>query len=166
MRPGKAECADQWPLVQEIYAELVGGERLPDAMPVRERRTVDYVLVVDGTRRILEVDEKQHFNRFRARTLAHYADEVPVAFRVEDWIGQCAAKAKLEGGGFGRPRPPLFPGDGGRHRQRAFRDMLADVLPAVHGWLPTLRIGDFEAKAWIEALDARERMRRLLDDRL
>jgi hypothetical protein len=39
------------------------------------------------------------------------------------------------GGGFARPRPPLSPGDGGRHRRRAFLDALADLPPpeaAIH----------------------------------
>jgi hypothetical protein len=39
---------------------------------------------------------------------------------------------------------PLFPGPGGRHRQRAFRDALADLLAPEHGWLPTIRISDRE----------------------
>lgn len=34
---------------------------------------------------------------------------------------ELGARRRLEGGGFGKPKPPLFPGDGGRHRQRALR---------------------------------------------
>jgi hypothetical protein len=77
-----------------------------------------------------------------------------------------AAKRRLEGGGFAKPRPPLFPGEGGRHRQRAFRDALADILPAVHGWKRTLRIADFEVKPWLFTAEAPQHMRRLLDQRL
>jgi len=54
-------------------------------------------------------------------------------------------KSRLEGGGFAKPRPPLFPGVNGRHRQRAYRDVLADLLPPLHGFLPRARIGYFEA---------------------
>lgn len=37
---------------------------------------------------------------------------------------------------------------GGRHRQRAFRDALADLLPPLHGFGPTIRIGHFEVERW------------------
>lgn len=123
-------AAPVWPLVQEIYAELTGGGSLPETMPPRERRQVDAILVVGGEARILEVDETQHFNRFRALTLRRYNGQIPLAFPAADWIAACEAKKRLEGGGFGKPRPPLFPRDGGRHQQRAFRDALADFCPA------------------------------------
>jgi hypothetical protein len=120
VRPGRAECGDRWPLVRSIYSDLTGLE-LPDEMPKVERRTVDAVLVVPGSPpRILEVDEKQRFNAYRAAALRGYKDDVPLAFDADLWIARSDAKAKLEGGGFGRPMPPLFPGEGGRHRQRAF----------------------------------------------
>lgn len=69
-------------------------------------------------------------------------------------------------GGFGKPKPPLFPREGGRHRQRAFRDALCDILPPKHGFLPTLRIADFEVQEWLQTPNAPERMRALLDERL
>ncbi|WP_414476441.1 hypothetical protein [Microvirga sp. M2] len=84
-----------------------------------ERRAVDAVLVVPGSPpRILKVGEKQHVNAYRAATLRRYKDELPLAFDADLRIARSDAKAKLEGGGFGRPMPPLFPGEGGRHRQR------------------------------------------------
>lgn len=166
MRPGRNECRARWPLVQEIYAELTGGGRLPETMPPRERRQVDAILVVGGESRILEVDETQHFNRFRALTLRRYVGQIPLAFPAADWIAAGEAKKRLEGGGFGKPRPPLFPEDGGRHQQRAFRDALADTLPGEHGWLPTLRVADFEVAPWINGPGTELRMRALLAGRL
>ena len=133
MRPGKGECGERWALVQRVYAELTGGAELPETMPERESRRVDCVLVVDDEHRILEVDQN---NRLRAVTLGRYASEVPLAFRANAWIAASDAKKHLEGGGFAKPRPLLFPADGGRHQQRAFRDALADILPGVRGWLP------------------------------
>ena len=112
-----------------------------------ERRTVEAALVFGGSRRILEVDEEQHFNQFRAITLRHYAGDVRVAFDTKRWLEQCDAKTRLEGGGFAAPRPPLFPGLNRRHRQRAFRDALRDLVPTEHGYAPTLRIGAFEIRA-------------------
>lgn len=166
VRPGKAECGDKWPLVRSIYSDLTGLE-LPDEMRKVERRTVDAVLLVPGSPpRILEVDEKQHFNAYRAATLRRYKDDVPLAFDADLWIIRSDAKTKLEGGGFGRPVPPLFPGEGGRHRQRAFRDALTDILAPHHGFTPTLRIADFEVKNWINEPNRTERMLRLLTARL
>jgi hypothetical protein len=166
VRPGRVECGDRWPLVCTIYSELTGLE-LPDEMRKVERRTVDAVLVLPGSPpRILEVDEKQHFNAYRSATLRHYKDDVPLAFDADVWIARSDAKLKLEGGGFGRPMPPLFPSDGGRHRQRAFRDALTDILAPRYGFAPTLRIADFEVKDWINQPDRADRMRQLLSERM
>jgi hypothetical protein len=166
VRPGRAECGEHWPLVCSIYSELTGLE-LPDEMRKVERRTADAVLVAPGSPpRILKVDEKQHFNAYRAMTLRRYKDDVPLAFDAGLWIARSDAKTKLEGGGFGRPKPPLFPGEGGRHRQRAFRNALTAILAPHHGFAPTLRIADFEVKDWINLPDRVDRMRRLLSTRL
>jgi hypothetical protein len=166
LRPGRAECRRRWPLVQTIYAELTGLE-LPETMPPREHRRLDAVLRKRGRPPlVLEVDEKQHFNRFREQTLRSYPASVKPAYPKRLWIERCQQKTRLEGGGFGKPRPPLFPGEGGRHRQRAFRDALADILPPAHGWQPTLRVADFEVADWIYGDIAKRRMKALLAERL
>jgi hypothetical protein len=62
-RPGPAEAGRRWRVLQRIYHELTATE-LPEVMPPRERRTVDCVLQRRGEApRIVEFDEKQHFNR-------------------------------------------------------------------------------------------------------
>jgi hypothetical protein len=165
VRPGRLECGREWQRVRGIYADLTG-EILPDVMRSVERRTVDAVLLQPGSApRILEVDEKQHFNEFRALTLQHYLD-LPVAFDRDAWKTASLAKRRLEGGGFARPMAPLFPGLNGRHRQRAFRDALCDILPTVHGFSPTLRIADFEVASWVFLPNAAERMQQFLCERL
>lgn len=146
-RPGSAECRGVWPLVERIYAELTG-RVLPDEMPARERRSLDAVIVdAAGVHRVLEVDELQHFNAFRAVTLELYAPGAATGFSQAEWSARCLAKTRLERGGFAKPRPPLFPGEDGRHRQRAFRDALADLVPVQHGWGATVRMGWFELPA-------------------
>ncbi len=165
-RPGLLECGNQWPTVQKMYEELTG-DVLPDTMPPRERRRVDGVFYLPSGRPfIFELDEKQHFNGFRAVTLGLYPDDVLLGFPKEDWIARSKKKKKLEGGGFAKPKPPLFPGENGRHRQRAFRDALADVLPQEHGFAPTLRIADDEVSGWIRDPGAKDRIVRLVADRL
>jgi hypothetical protein len=166
VRPGRIECAGRWPLVREIYAELEPRLELPDAMRPVERREIDAVIEADGSTRLLEVDETQHFNRFRAQTLRRYADDVSLAFDAWSWIARCEQKLRLEGGGFGRPKPPLFPGENGRHRQRAFRDALADLVPLEHGYGPTLRVADFEVAGWLHESDAEDRMTVLITEKL
>lgn len=165
LRPARAECGGRWESICTIYRELTGLD-YPESMPPRETRRVDAVLKGpgDGGARILEVDETQHFNRYRAVTLRHYPANARVAFSIARWIEQADQKTRLEGGGFGKPRPPLFPAEYGRHMQRAFRDTLADLLPPEHAFEPTLRIGDFEVLPWIYTNDAEARMRDLLDE--
>lgn len=163
--PGKLECGDRWPLVKQVYADLEAQE-LPETAPPREWRHVDAVLTPPaGETFILEFDETQHFNRYRRMTLERYPDPTAMRFDLQAWMNRCDAKRQLEGGGFAKPRPPLFPGENGRHRQRAFRDALADLLPPLHGFGPTLRIADFEVADWIHSMGARNRMTTLLRSR-
>lgn len=165
LRPGLRECADKWTLMQEVYRYLTS-QQLPDEMPLRETRRVDGVFLYRGSTFIFELDEIQHFNTYRATILRCYPDDLPLAFDKEEWIKRCARKTKLEGGGFAKPRPPLFPAENGRHQQRAFRDALADILPTCHGFLPTLRLGDWEVARWIELDDSADRVAALVEERL
>lgn len=55
--------------------------------------------------------------------------------------------------------------EGGRHWQRAFRDALADLLPLVHDWLPTIRISDTEVTVITAAPGPVLSLRTLLGDR-
>ena len=165
-RPGRHECRRQWPLAQKIYQALTGCP-LPDTMPPRERRRVDGVFHGQSGRPfIFELDEKQHFNEFRAATLRLYPGTIRLGFSKDSWIERCTQKRKLEGGGFAEPKPPLFPNENGRHQQRAFRDALADILPQEHGFAPTLRFVDSEVRDWISEPDAVGRMTQLVATRL
>lgn len=162
LRPGKIECSRLWPVVQQIYAELQHQE-LPEFAPPREWRHVDAVLTTPaGETFILEFDETQHFNHYRRTTLERYPAGAATRFDHLAWIGRCDAKRRLRGGRWGEPKPPLFTGENGRHRQRAFRDALADLLPPLHGLGPTLRIAYFEVEDWIDSPDARKLMAQLL----
>jgi hypothetical protein len=167
LRPGRAECGARWPLINAIYHELEPRLELPELMRPVERRQLDAVIeTAEAGPRVLEIDETQHFNRFRARTLHRYAHAIPLAFDPDQWIARSEQKIRLERGGFGKPNPPLFPGEHGRHRQRAFRDGLADIIPLEYGYAPTLRIGDFEVAAWLFKAEAEERMRNLLHTKI
>lgn len=150
LRPGRTECGPLWPVLRAIYSALTSGLELPDVMPARERRAVDGIVTdVDGMKRILEIDETQHFNVFRLRALDLYPPDIKLAFPVDEWKTVSQHKTRLEGGGFARRRPPLFDLENGRHRQRAFRDAIADLLPPLYGWGSTVRIAYFELEPWI-----------------
>ena len=168
MRPGASECGEAWSLVSSIYRELSGLE-LPEVMPARERRQVDAVVEIPGAApRIFEFDESQHFNVHRAVTLRAYPAEMRTGFPRERWLEASESSQRTLGttGGWGKAKRPLFPEAGGRHLQRAFRDALADILPPVHGWAPTLRVADFEVRDWIHDASRSRRIAVLLESRL
>lgn len=166
-RPGLTECGQDWKTVQGIY-QLLTGLDLPHEMPPRERRRVDAVwdILPSGRQRIIEYDEGQHFNRYRRRTLQSYPDTIPLAYDLTSWASRCTTHEDIRGGGFSSPKPPLFPMQGGRNYQRAFRDMLADVLPPARGWDPTVRIAHFEVESWLYSDDAEDLMKSLLESKI
>src|SRR5689334_10318212 len=112
LRPGKTECGGRWELVKTIYRDLEERE-LPEVMRSRETRRVDGVFTFEGTPFIYELDEVQHFNSYRAATLMKYPTDLPLAFDRGAWMRRSIAKPKLEGGGWAKPMPPLFPGENG-----------------------------------------------------
>src|SRR5690348_1492331 len=71
-RPGKVECGSRWELIRTIYEAVAGQELKRETMPARETRRVDGVFCFEGMTFVYELDEVQHFNSFRATTLAHY----------------------------------------------------------------------------------------------
>jgi hypothetical protein len=154
VRPGQVESGDLWQVVVDVYQSLTGAV-LPEEMLPRERRRLDAVITyADGRQRVLEIDERQHFTSARLGTFDFYDGHVRTAFDIEAWRSRCnELRGRESGGGFARPCPPLFPGPGGRHRQRAFRDFLADALPVAKGWLPTMRISDAEVRAAVATSD-------------
>jgi hypothetical protein len=78
-------------------------------MPPRERRSIDAIHTdATGRRRLVEVDEVQHFTPARAATLDLYPPDTVTAYDRELWTARARGAAKLPGGGFardqGRPR--------------------------------------------------------------
>ncbi len=121
LRPGLIECGNYWQLVCQIYQGLTG-RQLPEVMPARETRRVDGTLEFGCSgKRIIEVDESQHFNQYRSMTLRRYPKEIQLAFDRKTWIDHSESKQwPKSGGGFAAPKPPLFPNAGGRHGKERF----------------------------------------------
>ena len=77
-------------------------------------------------------------------------------------VGERACQERAEDGG---NRCHLYFRWTGGHRQRAFRDALADLLPPVHGFGPTIRIGYFQVEGWIwDEEPATERLAELVGE--
>ena len=161
LRPAGRECAGHWGLVRDIYRALTDFE-LPNDMPATDKRFVDAILEDESGIRIVEIDGSQHFNRYRRLTLEMYPADIPLGFDGDVWMARSGFKDGSKSTRRASPRPPLFPGTGGRHRQRAFRDALTDLLPPLYGFLPTLRIGYFEEKMYMRVPDPVAVMRELL----
>jgi hypothetical protein len=171
-RLGPVECGKSWSLICDIYSALTN-QVLPEPMPPLRKRQVDAVLqLANSVPRIIEVDEAQHFNPYRAATFRFYPPAMPLAFDRNAWIDRSQKKERLETGNFDKPAPPLFDLEHGRHRQRAFYDALCDILPPDHDFLPTRRIAYFEVtcwdkenKTWFDENDARKKVKGVLVDR-
>lgn len=152
-----------WPPIECMYHRLASAQLLADRIPGQRRP--DNILVLDGVQHLLEIDGAQHINIHRAATLECYPADAAVGFPLEAWLVRCRRKQPGRSGGWARPCPPLFPMPGGRHRERALRDALADLLPPLHGFGPTVRLAAFEVARWISQPDAPERIHALLRER-
>lgn len=114
----------------------------------------DYYL--PGKKLIVEFDESQHFSRPRLASLSRYPDDLECGFSVERWKELCRRIDAVDD----------TPMD--RDERRAWYDVLRDLVPAIHGLRPTVRLyaGDY---AWC-SLDAenaghRDLIRGLLETR-
>lgn len=96
----------------------------------------------------VEFDEKQHFNQFRKITLDFY-DKINIKYPIglyKELNNEIEIKPGKSGFTRLKSNDPLFPEmlegekQENRIRQRAFRDVLKDLLPIENGFNPTLRI--------------------------
>ena len=86
---------------------------------------------------ILEFDERQHFTRPRAIALGLYPADLRMGFSTHEWLRLCDALDARD------PEPP------DRDERRAWYDCLRDLLPAVYGLGPTVRLYE-GALRWCE----------------
>jgi hypothetical protein len=95
----------------------------------------------------VEFDESQHFNQFRLETLNSYPNN-KVGFNIELYKRLNDKQVKPSTSGFTKLKkatilfPELLPGikQDNRVRQRAFRDLLKDLIPISIGFNCTVRI--------------------------
>jgi hypothetical protein len=106
---------------------------------------------------ILEFDESQHFTQARHVSLSLYGPEIKVGFPIGRWLELCCLIDARDND------PP------DRDERRGWYDTLRDLVPAVHGLRPTVRVYANEFR-WC-SLDMRskrdrETFRSVLNERL
>jgi hypothetical protein len=77
---------------------------------------------------ILEFDESQHFTQARHVSLCFYPSEFRVGFSITHWLHLCRLLDAKD------DDPP------DRDERRAWYDTLRDLVPALHGLKPTVRV--------------------------
>ena len=134
-----------FPVIQNIFRQLKGDQ---NGMESKGARTLKPDCYFGGKYNfIFEFDELQHFTSFKKTALLHYPRNLRYGFDLDQYIGYCdrfAVQAIKKGpAGYRKPKEE-FPYENGRAAQRAFFDAFRDLLPAVQGLKPTLRISEFE----------------------
>ncbi len=106
---------------------------------------------------ILEFDESQHFSRPRLESLSLYPEDAKLGFPLHRWQELCREIDAQDD----------EPSD--RDERRAWYDTLRDLLPALHGFKPTVRLYA-EEYVWCSLDGAsrpdQERFRAVLNERL
>ena len=77
---------------------------------------------------ILEFDESQHFSRPRLVTLSSYPANLNLGYGISRWQDLCREIGAVDD----------MPFD--RDERRAWYDTLRDLVPALHGFKPTVRL--------------------------
>ncbi len=130
-----AAAGDTVEVLRRIFLELGGDERLL-ASARSTRLPNDYLH--PETRTLVEVDEKQHFNAFRRRSLELYPTDVPLGFDRQQYLELCGPPKSPLPARTGK-RPAGAFGPGGRDRQRAYNDALRDLGAVALGQPPVVR---------------------------
>ena len=113
-------------VLQRIFDELSAHRGYGDFIRTPRMPPCDYYIARPGF--ILEFDERQHFTRPRAVTLGLYPADLRMGFSTREWLRLCDVLDARD------PEPP------DRDERRAWYDCLRDLLPAVHGLGPTVRL--------------------------
>lgn len=157
--PSQVALGSAWNDTCNVYTSLMDQRfSLPDRIAQHEKdlqrdpQRVD-IWFADPYSFAVEFDEDQHFNQFRLLTLQNFPGYDALLLDYTGYIEQCKGKRVKPGkSGFTRLKgiDPLFPStyqgeaQDNRVRQRAFRDLLKDVVPWVRSDTnPTWRVGSY-----------------------
>jgi hypothetical protein len=116
---------------------------------------------------IFEFDEFQHFSTARLKTFEFYPSDLLLNFSISEWKAFCNAN-KIKADKYRHNKTTTdFNFRGGRTAQRAYLDCFRDLLPAMNGLNPTLRINDFEVEdIYLQNSESYKKIERILKTRL
>jgi len=149
--PNRSALIDCWKTISNVYSKIVGNRYSLDnqlKLVTKEGKQKYDIWFHEPFSFAVEFDESQHFNQFRGQTLEYY-NEMKIGFDLSEYkILNSNVNVKPGKSGFHslKSNDPLFPkmlegeNQDNRHRQRAFRDFLKDLLPLIHSCNPTVRI--------------------------
>jgi len=170
--PDRQAFPKTWPILEEAYSaindhrwhleeRLVAGGNSRQWEPARVDIFFEHPYSL-----IVEFDEKQHFSQFRLRTLLiEKSFGVTVNMDWQNYLSHCRERYILPGiSGFQKIKtadplfPEIYPGQkqNNRPRQRAFRDLMKDLLPLENTMNPTLRISYRETAEVIKDFTEKE----------
>jgi len=154
--PKKTAFGKHWKDLCEVYLYLNGEKlelekTLQKYAPELKSGTQEAdIYFFEPFQMIVEFDEAQHFNQFRGMTLKSNFYKGYSGFKLGEYIQLSRSLvqpgSKKSGFNYLKNPDPLFPENPGnqlqdnRHRQRAFRDFLKDVISKERGIKPTVRI--------------------------
>jgi hypothetical protein len=114
-----------YPALSRVYSALQQHRGYEDFVRA-QHVAADFFIPYPGF--VVEFDESQHFTKPRLIALENYPVAMQVGYSVPRWRELCAALDKHDND------PPY------RDEQRAWYDTLRDFLPAIKGYLPTVRL--------------------------
>lgn len=118
------------PALRRVFDLLDGDERELEA---KQLRTLPNDLTHLPTKTLIEVDEFQHFTSFRALTL-DVLHGGHARFDVEAYRRLCVTWGARSDKYRASKRAGGFQGQYSRGRQRAYNDVLRDLVPPLMGW--------------------------------
>jgi len=119
-----------------IFRLLDGDE---GALAAKTRGTVRPDFLWPARNLAVEVDEVQHFTRFRSRVLREYPPRVHLAFETQSYQQLCVSLQARAESAFAHAVAAEFPGAHSRARQRAYFDAVRDLCAPSFTAGPVLR---------------------------
>lgn len=153
--PSFDDHAMKWEKISHLYSLLVDNKWMLNSVIRDNFDKINYgkqridIWFEEPYNFIFEFDESQHFNQFRLMTLEKYDEYNQSSFDLKHYLSLTRQKIVKPGtSGFQKLKtfdplfPPMLEGEkqDNRFRQRAFRDFLKDITPALKGFNPTIRI--------------------------
>lgn len=136
------QCGKHFDILQRVLIDLGGNV---DATGRKGRSSICCDAYIGGDHNfIIEFDEFQHFSSPRLHTLRLYPQDLCIGFGLKEYSHWCEEHRGRADGYRSAKTTVDFDFHGGRTAQRAYFDVMKDLVPEVHGLRGTVRISEFE----------------------